>query len=743
MRALRAAEERWGIAVRVSTLMLTGVSGILAMGLCVAVAQEEVGGAFPGAQGFGAGARGASGGQVIWVTNLESDGRGSLREALNTEGPRIVKFRVAGTIELKRDLIRIGWPFRSRWLEKTRAREDPGPNPYSYVTVEGGSAPPPGITISGNVHIGYGTSHVVLRHLRIRDNGYVGRSGSDCICITDGCRHIMVDHCSLEWARDEVVNPWGECSDITFQWCIFQGYGPHGYGPLNGAGSDRITMHHCLFAHNMGRNPRIGGNVGRLEDRTFLNPNPIIDVRNNLIYNWHNVGCTAVDFAAFVNLVGNYYVAGPSSDPKRICISVAGDSRLHLAGNISPNRPANDLDEWADAGHHGRDERGNYAAIPGPWEHGLRAEEPFPAAPVTTHTAEEARDLVLALVGAWPRDAIDAGIMRTVLDGTGWAGVPNTIPEDLANQRPTAAASAEGTGTWVTLSAEASDRDGEVISYAWDLGDGQVVMGESVTHDYPAPGEYTAALLAMDDRGMTALTRLKLTVADGRPVASEPAAPPEGEHIARQPAGGEPPATAEVARLAAQLPAEKFPPADAWQTAVPLSPFVFQHNWRQVPDEEMDARLLHDGARLYLRIISDDPRPQEIRQPHAGAERWFYRCMEVCLAPTWGTEPWFHYIVNVNGELHEGRMFDRAWDPPEPWQVESRAEGNRWYLEIAIPFSGFGVDSAGPGSSCALKLARYRAKDEILIWPLEGSEAEGQYVTQSCEPIGYAQLLLE
>ena len=40
--------------------------------------------AFPGAEGFGGRAKGGAGGRTIWVTNLDSKGPGSLRDAIDT-----------------------------------------------------------------------------------------------------------------------------------------------------------------------------------------------------------------------------------------------------------------------------------------------------------------------------------------------------------------------------------------------------------------------------------------------------------------------------------------------------------------------------------------------------------------------------------------------------------------------------------------------------------------------------------
>src|SRR5262249_9152161 len=61
--------------------------------------------AFPGAEGFGALARGGRGGRVIYVTNLDASGPGSLRAACEAEGPRTVLFKVSGLIQLQTKLV--------------------------------------------------------------------------------------------------------------------------------------------------------------------------------------------------------------------------------------------------------------------------------------------------------------------------------------------------------------------------------------------------------------------------------------------------------------------------------------------------------------------------------------------------------------------------------------------------------------------------------------------------------------
>ena len=133
---------------------------------------------------------GGDGGRLLRVTSLASEGPGTLRAALAVRGPRRILFSVAGIIDLERNSLSICDPF---------------------VTIDGASAPSPGITlIRGGISV---SAHdVVIRHLRVRAgaDGAPPKSGWEVDGLSTSAAHdVIVDHCSFAWATDENLSASG------------------------------------------------------------------------------------------------------------------------------------------------------------------------------------------------------------------------------------------------------------------------------------------------------------------------------------------------------------------------------------------------------------------------------------------------------------------------------------------------------------------------------------------------------
>ncbi len=343
--------------------------------------------AFPGAEGFGAIATGGRGGRAIAVTNLNDSGPGSLRAALDETGPRTVVFRVSGNIALKSNL-------------KVKNGD---------ITIAGQTAPGDGICLQNYGLALSGANNVIIRYLRVRPgdtadvelDAFGGREGEN----------IIVDHCSMSWSIDECVSIYSGARNVTVQWCLmseslYQSVhvkGNHGFGGI--WGGKNASWHHNLLAHHSSRNPRIvGKSVGE----------QLVDLRNNVVYNWGYNSTYGGDGDVRVNLINNVYKPGPATREgvrARLANPSQGSqpNNWWIAGNLAVGSPDVTANNW----------RGIYPAS-GVAADVLRAIEPFEVAPVTTHAASEAFELVLTHAGATlpRRDPLDARIVDETRTGT-------------------------------------------------------------------------------------------------------------------------------------------------------------------------------------------------------------------------------------------------------------------------------------------------------------------------------------
>ncbi|MEJ2701977.1 MAG: hypothetical protein P8Z79_05995 [Sedimentisphaerales bacterium] len=349
--------------------------------------------AFPGAEGYGKYTVGGRGGKVFEVTNLNDSGEGSLRAAVEAEGPRTVVFRVSGTIDLKSNLtIR---------------------NPY--ITMAGQTAPGDGICIK-RYPLLIGADEVIIRYIRVRLGD---ESGVDADAVSSRYnKNLIVDHVSASWSVDETMSIYHN-ENVTVQWCLiaeslYQSNhvkGHHGFGGI--WGSNYSTYHHNLLAHHSSRNPRFASGCGNT------------DYRNNVLYNWGYQSCYGgekqqkgiprFNFSR-INMVANYYKPGPATR--------SGDVSRRIARPSTRNGAA-DYGQWYVADNV---VEGNAAVSANNWDGGVqsgdsvsefRMDEPWPSMPIGQQRAEEAYQAVLENAGATlpKRDPVDARIIDEVRNG--------------------------------------------------------------------------------------------------------------------------------------------------------------------------------------------------------------------------------------------------------------------------------------------------------------------------------------
>ncbi len=470
--------------------------------------------AFPGAEGHGRYTTGGRGGKVIHVTNLNDDGNGSLRWALSQSGAKTIVFDVSGYIDLKSQL-----------------------NVSSNTTIAGQTAPGDGITLRYYTLYFGNCDNVIVRFIRSRRSQVKDvNDGADATWGRNR-KNIILDHCSFSWSIDEVASFYDN-KDFTMQWCnITEGLnaghnkGNHSYGGIWG-GKD-ASFHHNFIAHVQNRAPRFNG--ARYDwdgyDKT-LYENSIqaerVDFRNCVMYNWGNGnGCYGGPGGGYINMVNNYYKAGPGTSNKtrvtQVSVSDAsngGDnpfpgyaSRYYINGNYVTAASSPENYDWqgviydsglytingekyiADPNHYYGEKQTYEKNTNGVDCIKVKLDEPIDAGEVTTHKAQTAFEKVLKYCGAsFVRDACDVRYAEEAENGTTTfmgaivkcAGILDIINDPDGTEDPT-------TASYPTLREEKRpadfDTDGDGIPDEWETANGLNPSDDSDGNAYTIDSE--------------------------------------------------------------------------------------------------------------------------------------------------------------------------------------------------------------------------------------------------------------
>lgn len=351
--------------------------------------------AFLGADGFGKYSIGGRGGRVIEVTNLNDSGEGSLRAAVEAEGPRVVVFKVSGTI----------------YLENKLTIRNP------YLTIAGETAPGDGICIS-NYGPTINTHDVIVRYLRCRPGG---SKGTDALWINSS-QNVIVDHLSTSWGTDETLSV-SDSNNVSVQYCMIteslnqNNFGTHGMGSLiRGSRGQRVTYHNNVYATHRSRLPMAGNYTSAEEDPVGFN----VEFINNVIYNWSGRAAgknhdNDPDTVTHFNLINNYYKKGRSSQGSYMWSQSCGASDMYASGNMMDGKTVEDQKSLVEFEDDGIDDN-----EPTDWSNFWKS-TPFAFSSMGhIKNAEKAYNELMKDAGAsLSRDCIDTAVIQTIIDNTG------------------------------------------------------------------------------------------------------------------------------------------------------------------------------------------------------------------------------------------------------------------------------------------------------------------------------------
>lgn len=419
--------------------------------------------AFPGAEGHGRFVTGGRGGKIYHVTNLNDSGTGSFREAVKS-GKRIIVFDVAGVIALKSDL---------KIADNITILGQTAPSPgitLRYYTVQPGSN-----NIIRFIRIRRG------QEKNINDGADASWQRNKTGIIFDHCSFSWsIDEVASFYDNNNFTMQW--CTVAESLTNPGHSKGAHGYGGIWGGKLASFHHNFVAHLMNRGprfNGARYGwtGYTSNKEYSTYKWQNTVqaenVDFRNCVMYNAQGT-CYGGPGGGQINIVNNYYKAGPShrlssttlngikvdvstgkergSQDRITLVTLSTQSnsdkshpefydmtsRYYINGNTTEttkgSKTANQ--DWKgvnyDKGvpslngeYYSPDAKNFYGdavahtTINGKSCVKIKMDKPAPTGEVTTHSAAEAYEKVLAYAGAsLYRDEVDARYMEEAQTGT-------------------------------------------------------------------------------------------------------------------------------------------------------------------------------------------------------------------------------------------------------------------------------------------------------------------------------------
>ena len=493
--------------------------------------------AFPGAEGHGRYVTGGRGGKIVHVTNLNDSGTGSFREAVKS-GNKIIVFDVAGVIALKSDL---------KFADNITILGQTAPSPgitLRYYTVQPGSN-----NIIRFIRIRRG------QEKNINDGADASWQRNKTGIIFDHCSFSWsIDEVASFYDNNNFTMQW--CTVAESLTNPGHSKGAHGYGGIWGGKLASFHHNFVAHLMNRGprfNGARYGwtGYTSNKEYSTYKWQNAVqaenVDFRNCVMYNAQGT-CYGGPGGGQINIVNNYYKAGPSHSLKgttlnglKVDVSTGKErgsqdritlvtlstqsnsdkkhpelydmtSRYYINGNTTEttkgSKTANK--DWKgvsyDKGvpslngeYYSPDAKNFYGdavahtTISGKSCVKIKMDEPAPTGQVTTHSAAEAYEKVLAYVGAsLYRDEIDARYMEEAKTGTAtYKGSITNSPGIIDKVSDVNGYTEDNFGTGTRPADFDTDKDG--IADEWEKANGLNPndASDAITYSLDEKGYYT------------------------------------------------------------------------------------------------------------------------------------------------------------------------------------------------------------------------------------------------------------
>jgi len=135
----------------------------------------------------------------------------------------------------------------------------------------------------------------------------------------------------------------------------------------------------------------------------------------------------------------------------------------------------------------------------------------------------------------------------------------------------------------------------------------------------------------------------------------------------------------------------------------------------KTPENNTKVKLSYDKKCLYIKIICEEKKIENVVQSYTGPEIWKNDCVEIFIDTNLDRKTYYQFIISVDGQIY-------GWDTErtpilKDWSAFTKKGKDYWETEIKIPFSILNI-SLSKGEIIGMTFCRERWAErlELSTW---------------------------
>lgn len=125
---------------------------------------------------------------------------------------------------------------------------------------------------------------------------------------------------------------------------------------------------------------------------------------------------------------------------------------------------------------------------------------------------------------------------------------------------------------------------------------------------------------------------------------------------------------------------------------------AFQTLKGETPKAQTTGTILTDANYLYLAFLCDEPEMDKLQQTKKPRDGAVYNndCIEIFVAPFKNQKNFYHFIVDVNGQVYDALNSNGSEDSRYDLSITAatQKQANSWTVEMAIPLCDLGLSNS-------------------------------------------------